>query len=49
MEFGIRTECGFTLVELFCDLVCSVGIGWYFLGVLPMDTKEILGWYIPVI
>jgi hypothetical protein len=34
------------LVELFRDLVCSVGIGWNFLGMLPTDTKEKLGWYI---
>ena len=27
----------------------SVGIGWYFLGILPTDTKGKLGWYILVL
>jgi hypothetical protein len=27
-------------LELFCDLVFLVSIGWYFLGILPTDTKE---------
>jgi hypothetical protein len=33
-----------TKLELFCDLVFLVGIGWYFLGILPSDTEEKLGW-----
>jgi hypothetical protein len=35
-------------VELFSDLVFLVGIGWYFLGILPTDTEGKLGWYISV-
>jgi hypothetical protein len=49
MDCGMRTECGFTLVELFCDSVCSVSIGWYFLGILPTDTEEKLGWHVLVL
>ncbi len=26
-----------------------VGIGWYFLGILPTDTEGKLGWYISVL
>jgi hypothetical protein len=33
---------------LFSDLVFLVGIGWYFLGILPTNTKGKLGWYISV-
>ncbi len=33
------------LVDLFTDSVFSVGIGWYFAGILPIDTEESLGWY----
>jgi hypothetical protein len=33
-------------LELFRNLVFLVGIGWYFLGILPTDTEEKLGWYI---
>jgi hypothetical protein len=35
-------------LELFTNLVFSVGIGWYFLGILPTDTEGKLGWYISV-
>jgi hypothetical protein len=31
---------------LFTDLVFLVGIGLYFLGILPTYTKGKLGWYI---
>jgi hypothetical protein len=37
------------VVELFCDLVFLVSIGWYFLGILPTNTKEKFGWYILVL
>jgi hypothetical protein len=33
-------------LELFTNLVFSVGIGWYFLGILPTETEGKLGWYI---
>jgi hypothetical protein len=36
-------------LELFRDSVFLVGIGWYFLGILPTDTKEKLGWYILIL
>jgi hypothetical protein len=28
------------VLELFTDLVFLVGIGWYFLGILPTELKE---------
>ncbi len=34
------------MIELFTDLVLLVGIGWYFLGILPTDAKGKLSWYI---
>jgi hypothetical protein len=36
------------MIELFTDLVFLVGISWYFLSILPTDTKGKLGWYILV-
>jgi hypothetical protein len=33
---------------LLTDLVFLVGIGWYFFGILPTNTKGKLGWYILV-
>jgi hypothetical protein len=36
------------ILEMFTDLVFSVGIGWYFLGILPTNIKGKLGWYILV-
>jgi hypothetical protein len=38
--------CPLIFVELFTDSVFLVGIGWYFLGILPINTKGKLGWYI---
>jgi hypothetical protein len=35
-------------VELLNDSVFLVGISWYFLGILPTNTKGKLGWYISV-
>ncbi len=36
-------------LELITDLVFLVGIGWYFLGILPTNTEGKLGWYIRLI
>jgi hypothetical protein len=36
-------------IELFTDSVFLVGIGWYFLGILPTNTEGKLGWYILVL
>ncbi len=35
---------GTIIVELHLDLVFRFGIGWYFPGILPTDTKGKLGW-----
>jgi hypothetical protein len=35
-------------LELITNLVFLVGIGWYFLGILPTNTQGKLGWYILV-
>ncbi len=37
------------ILELFTYLVFLVGMGWYFLGILPTNTKGKLGWYISVV
>jgi hypothetical protein len=34
------------ILDLFTDPVFLVGIGWYFLGILPTNTEGKLGWYI---
>jgi hypothetical protein len=37
---------GASRVEMFTNLVFLISIGWYFLGILPTNTKGKLGWYI---
>ncbi len=46
--FFIHIEVCSKILELFCDLVCLVGIGWYFLGIYqPIPKENLVGtfWY----
>jgi hypothetical protein len=40
---------GLKQLELYPDLVFWFGIGWYFPGIFPTDTKGKLGWDISVL
>jgi hypothetical protein len=47
-QFVFYTILAAQILELITDLVFLVGIGWYFFGISPTNTKGKRGWYISV-
>jgi hypothetical protein len=42
-HLSLKNNIGTALLEVHLDLVFWFGIGWYFPGILPTDTKGKLG------
>ena len=51
MILFVASENGFPLygIELHTRVGILVGIGWYFVGIIPTNTNRKLGWYILVL